>query len=235
MLFDLEGLRLQQLNDLSDRDHDYLRLMERHPARTEFKHGDICYLQRITPRLLENPYFSEHGIPRFWKVQFVVSTYQFELHNAMQSTGFGGDQAVAYLDSVDFDYDNCRSQAPVIYAHGFPHGDNPNTAEWFSEKVLKRMCLRTQDVDWEPVLDEFKTPFYGYDKNLIQAGFALDMAPDHYADGLNLRRPLRHEEDAFEIAASMGLEERMMTREDPLAIDPHSVDPDDEVFVHPWD
>lgn len=234
MLLRDSDLRLQQLGNLTDRELHYLWLMKEHPPDSRLKHGDICYLQRATPRLYHSPFFREHGVPRFWKVQFVVSAYQFELHNAMQLTPFDGDQAITYLDSAGFDFDQARE--PVVYAHGFPHGDNPNTAMWFPEGALRKLCLRTADVDWEPVLDEFQTPFYGYDTHALPGRFTLDMAPDRYAKGLRIGGPLSHEEPTFDTMATLHLESAMMTKEDPRVIRAYAdVDPEHDVFVHPWD
>jgi hypothetical protein len=234
MLLREHGMRLQQIGDLSDREHQFLWMMQEYPPESQLQHGDICYLDHVSPRLLHNPHFVEFGFPRFWKVQFVVSAYQFEMHNAMQNTGFGGDQAYTYLDAGGFDFR--RANEPVVYAHGFPHGDNPNTTQWFPETCLRKLCLRTEDVDWEPVLDEFRTPFHGYDHGSLRGGFVLDMAPDRYAEGLHLGGPLSHEEPTFHAAASVGLEAAMMTKEDPRLIRTYTdVDPDHDVFVHPWD
>jgi len=230
MLLHRDELRLQQIDDLDIRDEHFLWLMKEYPPLTKLKHGDIVYLQVMPPRIAMCPFFQRHGIPRFWKVQFVVSRYQFELHHVMHQFEFDGDQAVTFLDHAGFDYDD--AQTPFVYAHAFPHGDNPNSARWFAETALKRLCLRTAEADWDEVLDEFETPFYGYEQT--GSGFILDVAPERYAKGVRIGAPLSHEEPTFHTAASLGLEEAML-RKEPYRGSWDDLDPEHDVFVSAWD
>lgn len=97
---------------------------------------------------------------------------------------------------------------PVIYAHGWPHGNFPDTAAWFmNPKQLTKMNLLDETQPWEPLLDEFQTPLVGFDTD---APFSLDIAPDNYAGGVSKRRPLNHEEATFHTACLLGLEEYIM-------------------------
>lgn len=234
------GLRIQPLADeLGPREEDFLFLMAEYPPDTKLKHGDIVFLTHVPPRIREDDWFNEFGVPRYWKVQFVVSMYQYELHVAMQTFMFDSDQAVTYLERTGCLHPR-EYRKPMVYAHGFPHGDNPNTAQWFPERILRRLVLRTADVDWEPTLDEFKTPFEGYASHECRGGFVLDLAPDLYGEDCELiGGPLSHEESTFDTAAKMGLEESMMVKR--TARDYEKVyrysdpDHDHDVFVDPFD
>lgn len=234
------GLRIQPLHEyLGPREEDYLFLMNEHPPDTKLKHGDLVFLTHVPSRIRDNDWFDEYGVPRYWKVQFVVSMYQFEMHTTMQSFHFDSDQAVTYLERTGTmhprDY-----RKPMVYAHGFPHGDNPNTACWFPERILRRLVLRTEDVDWEPTLDEFKTSFEGYQSHECLGGFVLDLAPDLYGESCELiGGPLSHEEATFDTAAHMGLEASMMTkrraREYEQMYRNGDPDHDHDVFSDPFD
>lgn len=234
-----DGLRVQPLSELlGPREEDYLLLMREYPPDTKLKHGDLAYLTHVPPSIRESDWFAEFGVPRYWKVQFVVSMYQYEMHSAMQSYHYDADQAVMYLERVNLLHPK-EYRTPMVYAHGFPHGDNPNTAMWFPERILRRLVLRTEDVDWEPTLDEFRTHFTGYDSHECMGGFVLDLAPDLYAKGELLGKPLSHEEATFDTAASMGLEESMMVKRSAREYEDvrYGQNPDREhdVFLDPWD
>jgi hypothetical protein len=79
--------------------------------------------------------------------------------------------------------------------------------------------MRAPTEEWEPILDEFSTPFMGYDASMFGAGVVLDLAPDIYGDQRGRRRPLNFEEDAFHRVCLFGLEEESM-----VPVPPHELD-----------
>jgi len=229
------NLRLAAVGELHDRDHEFIALLEDHPPKTRLQYGDLVVLKDIPPRIASSAYWRLQGIPRVWKVHFVVSLWQFEMHNLMhERAGMGIDEAVTCMEMVGVT-SRKEARTPIVYAHGFPHFDNPNTCEWFFESSLKKMVLRTEEAQWEEVLDEFKTPFLGYDPGPLGANFILDMAPDMYGTSQALRYPLQHEEKAFETACSdFNLEELLLVKNHSAELEMCDIDQDHDVFVYPW-
>lgn len=213
------GLRLQTYDpnkeELELHEEEFIWLMNQYPADTNLRHGDIVYALSTPPDLRQAYVFQEHGIPQFWKIQFVTSEWQRSLRTVMRTFEVDADLAARHLAGdqslgLPGELEPSRRTRAYAYVHGFPHGNNPNTAWWFPCSQLKKLSLRTLDVDWYPVLDEFKTPFYGYEEEETGSGLVLDMAPDMYAEGIALNGPMSHEEGAFHTASLMGLEEQMM-------------------------
>lgn len=199
-------LRIQVLNPMgmTPNDEAFVSLMLEYPPNTKFKTGDLAML-KVVPRHLDG-----HGpYPNIWEVRNVVSRYQLMLHNLVHQSGGMFDWAVNMMEVTRRLPPNRRNE-PVIYAHAFPHGEWPSSAEWFPEWCLKRLVLRGPTEEWEPILDEFQSKFVGYDADAFGAGVVLDMAPDIYGDQRAKKRPLTFEEDAFHRTCLVGLEEACM-------------------------
>lgn len=196
-------LRIQVLNPhgMTPDDEAFVSLLLEHPPVTNFKTGDLAMLEMI-PRHLQH----EGTLPNIWEVRNVVSRYQLELHTLMHQGGGKLDHAVALMEATRRVPPRRRNSA-VVYAHAFPHGEWPSSAAWFPEYCLRRLMLRAPTEEWAPILDEFSSPFVGYDADLYGAGIVLDMAPDIYGDQRTKKKPLSFEEDAFHRAALFGLEE----------------------------
>jgi hypothetical protein len=183
------------------------------PPKTKFQTGDLALLQEV-PRHLQHV----EAIPRMWEVRFVVSRYQFEMHRLLHQTGGMLDYVIAHVETTRR-VPRHKQEDPIVYAHAFPHGEWPSSAEWFPGHCLQRLALRAPTEDWEPILDEFSSPFLGYDSSLFGAGVVLDLAPDIYGDQRPKRRPLGLEESAFHRVCLLGLEEESM-----VAVPPHELD-----------
>lgn len=203
-------LRIQLLNPAGTTPDDeiFIELLAKYPPRTSLQTGDICELVRL-PRDLhgEGPY------PNIWEVRAVYSRWQQALHGIVHRNPGMFDWAVAQLEAVEsmrqFRHPSYWRDA-VVYAHAFPHGQWPSSAEWFPEWCLKKLPFVAPTLPWEPILDEFSTPFHGYDPARFGAGVVLDLAPDIYGDQRNRKRPLNFEEDAFHKVCLFGLEEDCM-------------------------
>jgi len=207
--------------------------MDSYPPDTKFKQGDIAFLKSPPPWLrweMAGPKWAHFGIPQVWQVRFVISTFQFEMHRMVHEhaeMGLGLDQAHNFLEEGPGSLPRHHYRNPIVYAHAFPHGYYPNTCHWFPERVLKRLVLRAPTENWEPILDEFNTPFTGYDPTRFNAGFVLDMAPDRYDIAQDLQRPLTAEEGSFHSACLLGLEQHMVN---PM-LNPVEIDPEEECFL----
>jgi len=183
------------------------------PPKTKFQTGDLALLIEV-PKHLQH----QGVIPRMWEVRLVVSRYQFEFHRLLHQTGGMHDYAIAHIEAARRLPRN-RWAEPVIYAHAFPHGEWPSSAEWFPGHCLRRLAMRAPTEEWEPILDEFSTPFIGYDPSMFGAGVVFDLAPDIYGDQRAHKRPLVFEEDSFHRVCLFGLEEEAM-----VAVAPHELD-----------
>lgn len=182
---------------------DFLDNMAAYPPRTTFKTGDLALLRR---KYLEEDTITSHVTPRMWQVRFVVSRYQYEMHQIIQRhPGVGFDHAHDHLGIPEKKYRDA-----VIYAHAFPHGIYPNSCRWFGYRELKRMMLRAPTEEWAPILDEFETPFLGYNDGGIGTSFHFDLAPDRYDIAQNKQSPLSFEEDTFHSACMFGFEKMMV-------------------------
>lgn len=199
-------LRIQVLNPqgMTPEDEAFVSLMLEHPPKTNFKTGDLAQLEMV-PRHLEG----QGPFPNIWEVRNVVSRYQLELHNFIHQSGGKLDFAVSMMETSRRVPLNRRLDA-VVYAHAFPHGEFPSSAEWFPEYCLKRLMLRGPTQEWEPILDEFSSPFVGYDPDMFSAGIVFDMAPDIYGDQRGKKKPLSFEEETFHRTCLVGLEEMCM-------------------------
>jgi len=188
---------------ITDEDLELIAAMDAYVPRTKFKRGDLAVLRGI-PDMLRIKH-EKAGIPQFWQIRFAVSMWSYELMVVLQGTpGLGMDAAISRIQVPPSEYDR-----PMIYAHAFPHGENPDTAEWFTELELRRVNLRAPTEDWPVLLDYAKAPYAGPDtENLCFPGlFAI--APDYYAHGENIGKPFPCEEATYHTAALLGLESAM--------------------------
>lgn len=200
-------MQLVYLNDYgpTPEELEVIGSMHDYPPLTKFGVGDIAALRSIPPKVR---WFMEM-IPKVWQVRLVVSSFQYEMHAVMHTyPELGLDQATSMVEMSGLS--RSKYQNPIVYAHGFPHGHYPNSAHWFPEHCLQRIALRSSHAGWENVLDEFKTPFHGFDPAQLHAGFVFDLAPDRYDAGMDLQRPLSFEEESFHSACLLGLEHHMM-------------------------
>lgn len=194
------------LGEPTDTDIEILNEMVDWFPRTHLKTGDLVVLNPTKDNLLR---YSMSGDPQTWQIRFVVSAYQFELHNIIQRyPNASFDQALVSLEGRGMVRPH-QYRMPVVYAHGFPHGLWPDSARWFPGHALKKLVLRAPNQHWPGILDEFKTPFYGYDTDLIRSRFVMDLAPDLYSRGKG-GKPLSHEEETFHSACLMGLEHNLV-------------------------
>lgn len=197
---------------------EFLDNMREYPPKTKFKPGDIG---AVRAELLIGIIDS---FPRIWQIRFVVSKYQYHMHEILHRyPGIGFDHAHEFLPMDDRLF--CD---PMLYAHAFPHGLYPNTCQWFEGFELKRMPLRAPTENWEPILDEFETPFLGYDTSGLGASFHLDLAPDRYDIAQRRKNPLSFEEETFNSMCNFGLEETMVV---PAVSDDEFLWDEDDILV----
>lgn len=215
-------LRIQVINPhgMTPEDQAFVSMLQQYPPRTNFQSGDLAMLIEVPKHISDH----EGRIPNMWEVRAVYSRYQFELHRLVHQTGGMFDWAVSQIEMARRLPPN-RYRDPVIYAHAFPHGAWPSSAEWFPDWCLKRLVLRAPTEDWQPILDEFSTPFLGYNEADFGAGVVFDLAPDIYADQRQVLKPLSFEEDAFHrVALVAGLEEKCMVPSDIRDLDTSAAD-----------
>ncbi len=187
--------------DLTESDLEVMAAMDLYKPRTKFKSGDIAVLRSVPDILrLRHTY-----VPRFWQVRFVMSRWTYELILGMQSAA----HPQGIIDSVDIPPNEyCR---PVIYAHGFPHGLNPDTATWFGEPDLRRVKLRDSTEGWDRILDAAAAPYLGHDTENLRSTVIPDLAPDQYSSGSNTSL-FPWEEATVHTAALLGLERPLLSR-----------------------
>lgn len=208
MIFDPKphDLRLQVINPggMTPEDAAFVELLRKYPPRTNFASGDLAMLLEVPKHLT-----GQGPFPNIWEVRAVYSRWQFMLHNLVHESGGMFDWAITQIEVARRLPPN-RYCEPVIYAHAFPHGEWPSSAEWFPADCLKRLMLKAPTEDWQPILDEFSSPFVGYDNAAFGSGIVFDLAPDVYGDQRQRTRPLVFEEGAFHKACLLGLEEHCM-------------------------
>jgi hypothetical protein len=200
-------LRIQVLNPagMTPEDAMFAELLMKYPPRTELAAGDLCQLVSVPSELAhEGPY------PNIWEVRGVYSEWQRTLYNIVNRNGGQLDWAMAQIAAA-VELPKNRYREPWVYAHAFPHGEWPSSAEWFPEYCLHKLVLAGAPTPaWEPILDEFSSPFRGYDPAQVATGIVLDLAPDIYGDQRPRTRPLVFEEDIFHKTCLLGLEELCM-------------------------
>ncbi len=202
-------------NDFDDVLLDHIEQMDRYTPHTSLRAGDLCTLKKTTPQLL----FKNRLLPRMWQIRFVISAWAFELmcilHEANHSVG--PDEALNRLEMKTRMRPN-EYRRPLIYAHGFPHGMYPDTAEWFELQHLQKTCLIAPTEEWPTVLDAAKARYRGYDRQAFTSNITLPVAPDHYKKGENIGRPFDYEHGAVHSVALMGLEQVVFQAADPYEI-----------------
>ena len=226
-------------DEVTPEDVELLALFDEVPPHSKFRPGDLAMIKQVTEQLR----LTRDSLPPMWQIRFVVSRYAFELMRRCRGgvRAIGLDHAVAQIEATAvqaLEHRGVRlptaedikkwSSRAVIYAHGFPHGNNPDSAAWFPESCLRRLALRGENVDWRNVLDEAHAPFLGYDEGGSSAPFIFDVAPDLYSSGENLGVPFSFEEATVHTAALLGLENAFMRRVTPdevhsglVVIDPY--------------
>jgi hypothetical protein len=189
---------------MTQADEEILSAMTEYPPATNLKKGDLVYLTETTPYTR----ISRIGVPRLWQVRLVISAWTFELHRIAQDPYHkpaGIDYAIGVLEAQNFPRSKWRK--PIVYAHGYPHGNWPDTASWFPERVLRKITFREATQPWERILDEAQAPFRGYDASQLVVPYTFDLAPDMYSAGENLGRPFSFEQDTAHTIALLGGEE----------------------------
>jgi hypothetical protein len=215
------NLNIIHPNDMSEDDIATISAMDAHPPRTKFKPGDLAYLRSVPQRLAFLK--GDRGIPQFWEIRFVVSLWAYELMLAVHSApylGFAGALERIHVPPNEY-------SRPMIYAHGFPHGMNPDSATWFNEPDLRRVKIRQDTQDWRTVLDCARAPFHGIDTDNLCAPFIWDIAPDCYNSGENIGSPFSYEEATMHTASLLGLESALVV---PIRPWVHGIDRDHDVF-----
>ncbi len=199
-------MRIQIINPggMTPEDAAFVDLLRKYPPKTRMASGDLAMLLEV-PRHLSG----QGPFPNIWEVRAVYSRWQFLMHQLVHQSGGAFDWAVAQIEVARRLPPN-RYREAVVYAHAFPHGEWPSSAEWFMEANLKRLVIKAPTEDWQPILDEFSSPFVGYDLEAFGVGVVFDLAPDIYGDQRQKTRPLIFEEEAFHKACLLGLEEHCM-------------------------
>lgn len=203
---------------------------------TELKRGDLAYLTNCPAHVRRHLEATGRLIPLIWKVRFVVSLWAYEAHNLVQRCGeeIGLDRLVSLLDA----HAPAALQAPdmpVVYAHGFPHGQWPDSAIWMPGDALRKIAIKDPNVRWPEILDEAGAPFHGYDPSQYRRGFVWQLAPDQYREGENIGKPMFSEEETVHTACLLGMEQLVLGAlsegADPYYVgDPKIIDPDDDIF-----
>lgn len=209
-------------------DERLIQEMARFKPNTRVQEGDIVYLIRVPPWLNRR-----QVLPRFWKVRFVVTNWAYRLmHMAIEARGMIAlEEAVAMLQAAS-NFTERRAMAPMVFAHGYPHGAHPDSAEWVPEQLLKRTEESELTASWDAILDEAEAPYIGYqiDHNI---NFDFDLQPSEYSVGRNLSRPFRAEEPVVHTLCSGGsdIEELLFLPYSQDNYQPPEIDPEHDIFA----
>lgn len=214
-------------NALTQNDEELIQAMAQHRPKTRFRAGDFGYLREIPFHLKRR----HHALPQIWKVRFVITAWAYELMSVTMAHGgnIGMDRAIALLDRSG--YDASQNRKPMIYAHGAPHGNYPNTAAWLPERALRRLMYNDRNIGWQHIIEEAGAQYYGYDAEKIPTSFAFSLAPDDYSHGSSIGKPFLHEEDVTHRMCLGGLEEHLFI---PLLVQGQkraALDPNHSVFA----
>jgi hypothetical protein len=166
--------------------------------------GDICELKEV-PIALRRRY---NVLPRFWEVRFVISGWAFEAMAA--ALRYGGEIGMDRLFALIMEqrgFHASQYRTPVVYAHGHPHGKNPDSAVWLPERALRKTIVREAIQPWQSVIEHAGARYAGYDPDKLPTRFHFSLAPDNYADGSNLGRPFDYEEATAQTMHLLGLGE----------------------------
>jgi hypothetical protein len=186
-------------------DEELMQAMARYKPRTRFKEGDFVILTEIPDHLRWR-----ETLPRCWKVRFVVTYWSYNLMCITQSGGAVTlSQAINILENHKALHGATEFRKPMIYAHGYPHGEYPDTAAWLPEAMLRRTVFKETTSPWQDIVEEARAPYLGYDTDKVPTRFVLEYAPRNYRSGENLQRPFIAEEPLVNTLYFAGLEEML--------------------------
>jgi hypothetical protein len=171
-------------------DEELMMALAEYKPRTKFKENDFVILTSVPSYLRDR-----ETLPRCWKIRFVITRWAYELMTVILQYGgaISVAQATTFLESMP-SFDPRRMRDARIYAHGYPHGDHPDSTAWLPEALLRRTTFKETAMQWVNIVEEAGAKYRGYDTNNLPSRFVLDLAPDNYKDGANLRRPFVSEE-----------------------------------------
>lgn len=192
-------------NSITPQDEELLQALAEYAPATKFRRGDLAILEGEIPNRLRMDF---ELIPRVWEVRFVISKWAFEAMLALQTRPdiTGTDHLHALLERSK-GLDKYQYEAPVIYAHGFPHGVYPNSVAFLRDYNLKRLTMRDPTQPWRTVVEASGAPFHGYDASSIPRPFSFELAPDQYRSGDNIKHPFGWEEPNVEALCAAGFED----------------------------
>lgn len=222
---------------ISMHDEEIMAAMALYTPRTRFKTGDIVMLEYI-PGHLRDPQYPGYKplIPRCWKVRFVITAWAYDLMRLAERVGgqLNIEEARMMLENAAGFHQQYDYRKPMLYCHGYPHGEYPDSAAWLPERCLRPMKLREPNEIWPEIVEEAKAHYVGYDPDRHPTLYVLDLAPDDYRSGKNLDRPFVAEEPMVDVLHFAGFEEELKI---PLPVSPQEVrridrpvDPDHDLF-----
>lgn len=183
-------------------DETLLDIMSMYKPRTRFREGDIVMLLEV-PRYLA---LRREVIPRLWKIRFIITAWAWDLlgHVVTHRGALSPDQAVTMLEAKK-DLEDTEWRRPLIFAHGYPHGEYNNSAAWLPESYLKRTIKNEARQAWRPIVEELQAEYRGYDTTSLPTRFYLDLEPNDYKSSRSLHRPLVAEEPVVQALHTSGL------------------------------
>lgn len=216
---------------VTEHDIEIIQALDQYPPQTEYQPGDLFYV-RERPSYMNVKYRDPLEMPQMWKVRFVISKWAWYLMSIIETQGTdfvkGPDHAVALVDRAKLK--NIHYYDPVIYAHAYPHGTNPDSAAWFEERdskgrvIMERVYFREVLPAWPVILDEARAQYFPIDPGVSRAPFMWNQAPDLYQDGENIGKPFRHEDATVDAICMNPQLERVLfdrkARKDRLLLDP---------------
>lgn len=222
-----EQKAIVQLRDLDDTELELLAAIDVIPPRTIFKIGDIAHLIHVPP-WLHSRTNAEGRLPYIWQIRLIVSKWAYEcwcVTNNLRREGVWYDAvehygSVAKLLATETRIPTGQRYEPVLYAHGYPHAAWPNTASWFSPRHFVRDYVKSPHENWEVILDAAHTEYMGIHPLVAPNGFAIDLAPDLYAQGQKFSNPFFFEESSFNTLSALGYEEAAVNGIDPKRYTP---------------
>lgn len=193
-------------------DEEVITALAMYKPRTKLKAGDVVMLEYIPGHLRDTSTdYYKHLLPRCWKIRFVITWWAYDLMHTAER--LGGRVKISEVRQMleraagrHQQYDYCR---PMIYAHGYPHGQYPDTAAWLPEQCLRPLKYREANEQWPEIIDEAKSRYVGYNREKHPVPYALDLAPDNYRYGENIGRPFVPEELLVHTLVFDGFEEEM--------------------------
>jgi hypothetical protein len=222
---------------LSLHDEDLIAEMAKFRPRTRLREGDFVLLTSV-------PHYLKYRriLPRCWKVRFVVTRWAYELMSI--TLQHGGTLTLDHAKQQLERFSRMRPQdvrTPMIFAHGYPHGQYPDSAAWLPWELVRRTTFRELAMPWPEIVEEAGANYLGYDSDKLPTRFVFDVAPDNYAHGDDIGRPFRAEEPLVHTLHYAGLDEmldlpfivgerqriREIDRDHDIFADPHNVPEED--------